>query len=197
MSSNYCTIILKPDTHKDILTEMIIKDLKENGLLTIFSKDKILSLDEAKNIYLEHLGHPHYEASVKSLMGDNKNQFITILILKSKDGNALENANKIKGLSDVGGIRFKYRRFSKKDLEDMGYDGEKLTIKLAENRLHVPGSDSRSLKLVEMLLSNSEKEDIRDNEPELYKEFEKWRQEKKEDSLVPEYKKPFNEIRIK
>lgn len=197
MSSNYCTLILKPDTHKDVLVEMIIQDLKDNGLFTIFSKDKMLSFDEAKNIYLEHLGHIHYEASVKSLMGDNKNRFITMLILKSKNGDALKNANRIKGLSDIGGIRFKYRRFSKKELEDMGYVGEDLLIKLAENRLHVPDSDTRSFKLIEILLSNSEKNDIKDNEPELYKEFEKWRKEKKDDSLTVEYKKTLNEIKMK
>lgn len=196
MSSNYCAIILKLDTNRDILAEMIIRDLEDGGLITIFSKDKVLSLNEAEDIYLEHFGNPHYEASIKSIKGDNKNSFITLLILKSKDGEALRNANKIKGLSDAGGIRLKYRRFSKKELEDMGYSGEKLATKLAENRLHVPESDSRSMKLIEMLLSNSEKKDIKDGEPELYKELEKWRLENKEGKFVSKYKKPFNEIKI-
>ena len=188
MSSNYCAIILKPDAHRDVLAEMIIQDLEANGLTTIFRKDKVLSTSEAEEIYLEHYDRPHYEASIKSIKGESDDLFVTILILKSKDGDAIANANKIKGISDVGGIRYKYRRFSKKDFEDMGYGGEELMTKLGENRLHVPDNDIRSLELIDRLLSNTEKEDIKEREPELIRELEAWRFENKEGMLIPEFK---------
>lgn len=188
MASNYCAIILKPDTHKDVLAEMIIQDLETNGLTAIFRKDKVLSNSEAEDIYLEHYGRPHYDASIKSVKGNNNDLFVTILILKSKNGDAITNANKIKGISDVGGIRYKYRRFSKKDFEDMGYSGEELMTKLGENRLHVPDNDIRSLELIDRLLSNTEKEDIKEREPELYRELETWRFENKEGMLISEFK---------
>ena len=195
--SNYSAVIIKPDAHRDVLVEMIIQDMENGGLVTIFRKDEVLSRKEAERIYAEHRGTPHYETSIRSVEGDKENRSVTFLILKSEVGDALKHTNQIKGRSDIGGVRFKYRRFSRKEMEDMGYSGENLMLELAKNRLHVPDSDYRSLGLINMMLSDSERENIRLREPELYKELEIWRNENREIKLLPENKELRKEMKIR
>lgn len=195
--SNYSAVIIKPDAHRDMLAEMIIRDLENNGLVTIFRKDKILSREEAERIYTEHRNAEHYEASVRSIEGGKEGNTVTVLIVKSESGDALKLTNEIKGRSDAGGVRLKYRRFSKKELEELGYSGENLMLELAKNRLHVPNSDDRSLELINMMLSGKERDNLRLREPELYNELEGWKKENREIKLLFEKKELRREMKIR
>lgn len=197
LKSTYGTILIKPDAHKDVLVGMIIQDLENAGLSTVFRKNKMLSRELAENIYAEHRNMEHYEASVRSIGGKGVEQPVTVLILKSTNDNALKLANKLKGRSDEGGIRLKYRRFSRKDLEGMGFSGENLAFELAKNRLHVPDSDERSLELTNLMLTQQEQEDLEFREPELYNELTNWQRENRKGKLILENKDPGQIIKIR
>ena len=51
-SSSYSIAIIKPDAHRDMMAEMIGRDLEEGGLDVIFRKDIVFSEVQAKIIYL-------------------------------------------------------------------------------------------------------------------------------------------------
>ncbi|MFA6390974.1 MAG: nucleoside-diphosphate kinase [Patescibacteria group bacterium] len=158
--------MLKPDTHEDILGGMVIRDIEDGGLKVIFRKDLVLNQERAELIYSEHKESPNMRHAVKSLLGDDKNNFTTLLIIKSLDGgDALKKMQALKGRSDLRGIRFKYRRIVGEE-----FTGERREDELLKNRLHVPDSNVLASEIINDLLDKSEIEEIRQREPELFRE---------------------------
>lgn len=181
----YSIAIIKPDAHRDILAETIIKDIKENGLDIAFVKDMVLSREQAEKIYSDHFNEPHFEASVKSLMGEKGCDYVTVLIVESKDGPSLEKIQEIKGRSDKGGIRLKLRVLSQKELEERGFSGDELKEELAKNRLHVPDSDELNRSLINMLLTSKEIKELIERRPEVYKELRQISEKNRELKMLP------------
>jgi len=157
------------------MAEMIGRDLEEGGLDVIFRKDIVFSEVQAKIIYLKELeGHPNLSGAIKSILGTEKNNLSTILILKSKEGqNGLAKAVNIKGKVGKGGIRAKYNLYSREELESGGFTGDELSSELAKNRLHVPDTDSEAFEIMSMLLTEKDKNELKYREPELYNELER------------------------
>ncbi|MDO8495982.1 MAG: nucleoside-diphosphate kinase [bacterium] len=171
----YSIAVLKPDAHRDIIGGMIIRDLEEGGLDVIFRKDIVFSEKQAQKIYLKELeGQPNFPGAIKSILGTEKHNFGTILILKSKDGqDALMKAVNIKGKVGQGGIRAKYNLYSREELEAKGFGGDELSNELAKNRLHIPDTDLEAIELIKMLLTEKEKDELRSREPDLCNELDK------------------------
>lgn len=189
-ASLYTLTIIKPDAHKDILAEIIIQDLRASDFKIVFRKDIALSNELAEQIYREHKNDPNFEYAVKSLLGDEKNKFSTLIILKLLKGNdALEKIQEFKGRSDEGGIRLKYRFLSKQELEEKGYKEENLKKELAKNRLHTVDTHQRELEIIDMLLNESEKQDLKEREPEFYQELLELKENKEIRRELLEFKK--------
>ena len=183
--SHYSIAVIKPDAHRDVLTEIIIQDIKEGGLDIAYIKDMVVSKEQAEEIYSEHSNEPHFEASINSLQGEKGHNYVTVLVVESKEGSSLEKLQKIKGQSDKGGIRLKYRLLSRKELEEQGLSGDALTKELAKNRMHVPDSDELSRSLISTLLTNEEIKEIKESHPEFYKELRQISEKNKEPKMLP------------
>jgi len=176
-SSPFATVIIKPDAHRDVMAEMIARDLQEGGLDIIFRKDIIFSREQAEKIYFEERGKANFPNAAQSLLGTDKHKFSTLLILKSQEGrDGLLKAQNIKGKVGQGGIRETYHLYAREELEKMGLTSEELKNELAKNRLHVPDTDKKMIEIIDMLLAEREKMDLKEREPELYNELLKLRE---------------------
>ena len=181
----YSIAIIKPDAHEDILAEMITKEIEDNGLAIAHRKDMVLSLEQAEEIYAEHADRPYFWASVKSLQGEKDSDYATVFVVESNEGPCLAKLQAIKGRSDMGGIRLKYRLFSRKELEEKGLSGDKLTEELSKNRLHVPDTDEASKQLINKLLTDEEINELKERNPEFYKDLREIVKENKELKMLP------------
>src|SRR3990167_8301646 len=102
----YAVVIIKPDAHRDILSEMIVKDFEEGGFAVVFRKDIVLSQVQAEQIYSKEHNQPTFNDATRSLLGTNKDKFSTLIILKTADNNnGLLRAREVKGKVGLGGIR--------------------------------------------------------------------------------------------
>jgi nucleoside diphosphate kinase len=154
---------------------MITKDFEEEGFSVVFRKDIVLSQTQAEGIYIKEHDRPTFNEATQSLLGTDRDRFSTLIILKSEDnGKGLLKAQKVKGKIGSGGIREKYNIHTKDELERMGLVGGELGNELAKNRLHVPDTDREMFEIMSMLLTEKERAELRDREPELYDELIKF-----------------------
>ena len=102
-------ILIKPDAHRDFLSEMIIRDLEAEGAQIVLRKDVAISRDQATRIYRELAGDEKLEIAAETLSGNEKNRFATLVVVKFEgDKPAQELLVELKGKADKSGIRKKY-----------------------------------------------------------------------------------------
>lgn len=166
----YSVVIIKPDAHKDILTEMILRDIEEGGLEIVLRKDLSLSEEQAEMIYRDEKNKEKQRYATKSLLlKEGEPSYVTVVIVKSAEGfSALAMARELKGKSGKSGIRSKYQLHTKEALIDKYETRHGLKSALAENRLHVPDTDDDALEIINSLMSLSEKSDLKERAPRLY-----------------------------
>ena len=170
--SSYAVAIIKPDAHRDVLAGMITGDFEEEGFSVVFRKDIALSRVQAEKVYINEHDHSKFDRATNSLLGTDGDRFSTLVILKSKDGGeGVLKAQNVKGKIGQGGIREKYNLHAKDELEKMGLTGEELGGELSRNRLHVPDTDEEMFEVLNMLLTENERMELKDREPELYSEL--------------------------
>lgn len=166
----YSITMIKPDAHRDYLSQMIIADLEEAGLCVVYRKEMRLEPHEAESTYEEHRDSINYPYMVESLLlkdGYGEQYPCMLLVLKTESDNALELNQKVKGQADKSGIRAKYRMYFWHELEEMGYHGEDLSLILARNRLHVPDDHDMMVEILGLLLTEKDIEKIAEREGEL------------------------------
>ena len=170
--SSYAVAIIKPDAHRDVLAGMITGDFEEEGFSVVFRKDIALSRVQAEKVYINEHDHSKFDRATNSLLGTDGDRFSTLVILKSKDGGeGVLKAQNVKGKIGQGGIREKYNLHTKDELEKMGLTEEGLGGELSRNRLHVPDTDEEMFEVLNMLLTENERMELKDREPELYSEL--------------------------
>jgi len=186
----YTVVVIKPDAHKDVLVEMILDDLTSGGLEIVLRKDLILSQEQAEMIYESEAKKEIHDYAVKSLLPGEKELPVTLAIVRSAEGtSAIAIAREIKGKSGQSGVRSKYQLSNEKELKEEYELDDEVKTALAKNRLHVPDTDSEAMEIMNALITHREKEDIRDREPELYKELRKELVSKEPKNEIGELKK--------
>ncbi len=169
---SYATILIKPDAHRDVLAEMIVRDIENGGLKVIFRKDLVLSAEDAEVIYSDEADKKIYAAAKESLLGTERNPFVTIIVVKSDgDENALAKVLELKGKTNIGGIRKRYLVKTKEHLEGAGLNDQEILKEFAKNRIHVPDDGDRSIELLRLILRDREIDELRQREPELAAEI--------------------------
>lgn len=169
---NYAIAILKPDSYRDYLDQMILADFEKEGLSVVFRKEMKLDEGMAQRVYFEHNASKLYPFMVESLLLKDKtgDQLPCMLIvLKSEESgsdNALTKTQQVKGRADKNGIRAKYRMYYWHELEKMGYTGDELSMKLAQNRLHVPDDYQRTAEILGVLLTKNDTERLAETAPD-------------------------------
>lgn len=166
-SEDYSIAILKPDAFRDYLSQMIIDDFEEYGLDVVFRKQMLLDEETAQDVYLEHKDSELYPFMVESLLleresGEQLPCMLLILKRRQGEGSALDQTQVAKGRADKSGIRAKYRLYFWYELEEMGFEGRELSLKLSQNRLHVPDDYERLSEVLGVLLSKADLERLRD-----------------------------------
>lgn len=185
-NSFYAVAIIKPDAHRDVLAGMIMEDFEKEGFSIVFRKDITLSQVQAEKIYIKDHDQPSFGNATRSLLGTERDKFSTFLIFKNKENQeGLPKAQDIKGKVDSGGIRKKYNLHTKEELIKKGLAGDDLGNELSRNRLHVPDTDEEMFEIVDLLLTENERLEIKDREPELYSELVRFieKRETKNESL--------------
>ncbi len=171
-NSSYAVAIIKLDAHRDVLSGMIMEDFEKEGFSIVLRKDIALSQVQAEKIYISGHDQPNFGNATRSLLGTERDKFSTFLILKNKENQeGLPKAQDIKGKVDSGGIRKKYNLYTKDELAKKGLAGEDLGNELSRNRLHVPDTNEEMFEIINLLLTENEKLELKNREPGLYGEL--------------------------
>lgn len=159
---SYSVAIIKPDAYRDFLEQVILDDFEKAGLSVVFRKEMKLNEQAAKQVYLEHETAKLYPFMVQSLLLEDKDHEqlpCMLVILRGQvegQNSVLTQSQRIKGRADKEGIRAKYRMYYWHELEKMGYTGNELDTKLAQNRLHIPDDYQRTAEILGVLMTESD-----------------------------------------
>lgn len=162
LKKEYAMIILKPDSIRDNLEFNMIQDLKEAGIKVLWGKYWEIPPCVVSLIYPKEVGKNTYSSTKRALT------FGPSLVLLVRGINIYDRLTIIKGKMDKGGIRGKYCEKRKKELIDMGYAGQKLQDRLAENRLHTADNFEETIIIYSLCVSFPDKEQIKKNAPDFY-----------------------------
>lgn len=132
MNINYAVILIKPDAIRDSLDEVILKDiLNSASVAPIFRKLWKVPPAIVAHIYPEWISRPEFPAMVFNIT-----QGHSLFIIVKGSETIYSELIRIKGKMNKGGLRLKYRTHSIEEWQALGYFGEDLHRKIAENRLH-------------------------------------------------------------
>ncbi len=151
-AERYGLVILKPDTHKDLIVEKIIGDIRKVGFRIILRKDIHITREQAELIYLENKDDDSYPYAISSLLRGK----ITLLIVEHFETGALQRLKQLKGKANQGGLRKKYASYVGEDTKEK-INKRLLRYKMAQNRLHVPDSTETMMRIIKGLLTLKEK----------------------------------------
>lgn len=162
MSPEVAVAIIKPDSTRDFLDEMLIEDISNTGLKVI--SRKLCKLDEnaIKYIYPEKISDPVYPSAVRAMV------FGQAMILLIEGENVYARLKQVKGKMDKNGIRHKYCTHTVEDLKAAGYEGRRLQDRLAENRFHSSDTLEESALILVHCMCYKDREFLKDIAPQLY-----------------------------
>lgn len=145
----YAVVLIKPDAIRDLLDEMILRDLQEGAcVIPIFRK--LWKVDEptARLIYPAWINRSEFPSMVRNITQDAS------LFVIVRGGNSIyEELTRVKGKMNKGGLRLKYRTHSIEEWQEMGYSGRELQNKIAENRLHTTDNLEETIDLCVLAMS--------------------------------------------
>lgn len=167
MHAEIVTGILKPDTVRDCLEEMVLKDIQDYGIEILWRKYYNFNCRDIQQIYSKLRAKKHFDCTTNAMT------FGPSLVFLGRGDNAYEVCKLIKGNWDRGGIRAKYRIYSKEQLEEMGYSGDKLETKLSENRIHFTDCLRESAEMSLICMRPSEITALSSVAPCLYEEIKR------------------------
>lgn len=142
----YGTVIFKPDSVRDILENLMLADMECEGIEVVWRKYRQFNPDDVARIYPQQLDYPTYPSAVKAMCSG------PALILLVRGDNIHQRLKEIKGKMDKGGLRLKYKTYTKDQLMKMGLSGDALMDKLAENRLHSSDSTEEAIAICSMCM---------------------------------------------
>lgn len=132
MKTDYAAILIKPDAIRDALDEAILRDIREIvSIQPIFRKLWRISTNIVPLIYPEWINRPEFPSMVFNIT-----QGHSLLVIVKGSETIHSELIRVKGKMNKGGLRLKYRRHSIEEWQMLGYSGQKLLHKVAENRLH-------------------------------------------------------------
>ena len=128
----FAIVLIKPDAIRDVLEEMILQDLQEEArIIPVFRKFWKVTEDLAKLIYPTWIDRLQFPSMVHNITRGH-----SLFVVVSGDDAIYESLTRVKGKMNKGGVRLKYRTRSIEEWQAMGYAGQGLQNKIAENRLH-------------------------------------------------------------
>ncbi len=175
-TNNYAFIVLKPDAVKQFLDINIIQELSKEQLEVIKQKMVLMTREQVAAVYAEKIGENYYALLEKFLM---ENHSICLLLKSTK--NAIKESQRFK---DKIRESFKICKFkiSEKDIELLKTgqhpQQEEITREMAlENLIHAANNFREVCECINSIFTESEIQEIREKEPELYELFLEYRRE--------------------
>lgn len=168
----FAVVLIKPDALRDFLEEPILRDLRaETGMSIIFRKMWLVTRELTKLLYPAWVNRSEFSAMVNNITQGN-----SLFLIVAGGPDIYGSLIRAKGKMNKGGLRLKYRTFSVEELEAMGYEGNSLRNKAAENRLHTTDDFADTVYLCNLALSSNDLSVIEHIAPRLFQEIVKSRQ---------------------
>lgn len=156
MKAEYAVVLIKPDAVRDILEEMIIRDLRVGaGIRVIFRKYWHIKRHITPLIYPDWVDKLEFPAMTNNLM-----QGPLLFLVVERHGDVYASLRETKGKMNQGGLRLKYRTRSIEEWQALGYSGQALRDKIAENRLHTTDNLAETVSLCSLAMRSSDIEEI-------------------------------------
>jgi hypothetical protein len=148
----YAAVLIKPDAIRDMLEEAIIHDLQIGAdFRIIFRKYWFIQKQIVEFIYPDWVNKPEFPSMTYNLL-----QGYSLLLVTKGEADIFTNLKKVKGKMNKGGLRLKYRAKSIEEWEALGFSGEALRNKIAENRLHSTDTISETVTLCSLAMNSDE-----------------------------------------
>jgi len=148
----YAVVLIKPDAIRDVLEEMILRDLREEALVVpVFRKFWKVTEDLAKLIYSAWVERPKFPSMVHNITRGN-----SLFVVVRGDKTLYELLTRVKGKMNQGGLRLKYRTRSIEEWQALGYSGRELQNKIAENRLHAADDFDETVFLCNLAMNHQD-----------------------------------------
>lgn len=152
----YAVVLIKPDAIRDVLEEMILYNLqKETGAIPVFRKFWRITESLARLIYPSWVERPEFPSMVHNIT-----QGVSLFVIVRGDETIYELLTKVKGKMNQGGLRLRYRTSSIEEWQKLGYSGQELQNKIAENRLHTTDDFTDTILLCNFAMSNHDLTEI-------------------------------------
>lgn len=146
----YAVVLIKPDAIRDVLEELILRDLREGtGITFVFRKFWRVTEKLAKLIYSAWEEKSEFPSMVHNITRDN-----SLFIVVRGDNTIYESLTGVKGKMNQGGLRLKYRTRSIEEWQALGYSGRELQNKIAENRLHTTDDFNETVFLCDLAMNH-------------------------------------------
>lgn len=157
MVEQYAVVLIKPDATRDVLEEMILRDLQEEAFVTpIFRKFWKVTSKDASIIYPLWVSRPEFPSMVHNIT-QNRSLFVVV----KGDFSIYRSLAQAKGKMNQGGLRLKYRTRSIEEWKVLGYSGRELQNKIAENRLHTTDNLEETVFLCNLAMNYHDIADIK------------------------------------
>lgn len=146
----HAVVLIKPDAVRDVLDELILRDIQEGARVTVvFRKFWRVTEDLARLIYYAWVERPEFPAMVNNITQGN-----SLFVVVCGGDDLYESLTRVKGKMNRGGLRLKYRTRSIEEWEALGYSGQALQNKIAENRLHTTDDLDETVTLCNLALDH-------------------------------------------
>jgi len=146
----YAVVLIKPDAIRDILEELILKDLRKDAhVIPIFRKFWKVTENLTKLMYPAWLAKQEFPSMVHNITQGN-----SLFVVVSGNRHIYKSLTQTKGKMNQGGLRLKYRTHSIEEWQSLGCFGRELQNKIAENRLHTTDNFDETVFLCNLALDH-------------------------------------------
>lgn len=151
---NLAVVLLKPDSVRDNIQRSILVDLCTGApsMKVVLKKDWLIPECMIPHMYPDWIYKREFPAMKRNLL-----QGFSEFYLVTGEQTIYQELIKTKGKMNKGGIRLKYRQHSIEEWIEMGYSGERLDDKIAENRIHTTDTFEECMVMCNLALARHEK----------------------------------------
>jgi nucleoside diphosphate kinase len=157
----YAAVLIKPDAIRDILEEAIIRDLRaEANVRIIFRKYWFVQKQMVGIIYPDWISKPEFPSMTHNML-----QGQSLLLIAKGESDIYTTLKRVKGKMNQGGLRLKYRTKSIEEWGSLGFSGEGLKNKIAENRIHSTDTIDETVALCSLAMSSADVKELTEIAP--------------------------------
>lgn len=149
----YAAILIKPDAVRDVLDALILDEIQQSVRCSfVFRKMWVIKSDTVGELYPTWTSRTVYPFMVQVLTAGP-----SLLCVVAGADDLFDSLRAVKGKMDRGGLRLKYRTYSIEEWSSRGTTGDRLRLRMSENRIHTVDSFDETVHVCSLALSPSER----------------------------------------